>query len=61
MNKLNKTQEESPVRVKHVRYRNMDEMTPYQRWRILLALIQIVATLGVPFVVIALNEYLRAN
>jgi len=53
--------ENDPVRVKHVRYRNMDEMTPYQRWRVLLAIIQIIATLGVPFVVIALNEYLRAN
>lgn len=48
-------------RIKHVRYRNLDEMTPYQKWRVLLAVIQIIATLGVPFVVIALNEYLRAR
>jgi len=53
--------EEPRVRVKHVRYHNMDEMTPYQKWRVILAVIQVVATLGVPFVVIALNEYLRAN
>lgn len=48
-------------RIKHVRYKNMDEMTNYEKWRIVLAFIQIFATLGVPFVVIALNEYLRNN
>lgn len=49
------------IRVKHVRYRNVDELSLYEKWRIWLAVIQIIATLGVPFVVIALNEYLRNN
>lgn len=51
--------EKKPVRVKHVRYKNEDEMTDYQRWRIILNIVQIIATLGVPFVVVALNEYLK--
>jgi len=50
---------EKPIRVKHVRYKNEDEMTTYQTLRIILSIVQIIATLGVPFVVIALNEYLR--
>lgn len=50
-----------PIRVKHVRYKNEDEMTTYQKWRVLLGIIQIAATLGVPFVVIALNEYLKVR
>lgn len=50
-----------PIRVKHVRYKNEDEMTTYQKLRVLLGIIQIIATLGVPFVVVALNEYLRSR
>ena len=53
--------DEELVRVKHVRYRNIDELSLYEKWRVVLAVIQVIATLGVPFVVIALNEYLRNN
>jgi hypothetical protein len=49
------------IRVKHVRYKNIDDLSPYEKWRIWLSIVQIIATLGVPFVVIALNEYLRSN
>lgn len=36
-------------------------MTEYEIKRIRLQLIHIIATLGVPFVVVALNEYFRGN
>ena len=49
------------VRYKRIRYQDIDEMTPYERWRVFIAWIQVFATLGVPFVVIWLNEYLKAN
>lgn len=34
-------------------------MTPYERWRVLLQVIHIVITLGVPFVAVAVNFYFR--
>lgn len=49
------------IRYKHVRYKNIDDLTSYEKWRILIAWIQVIATLGVPFVVVALNEYLRSR
>lgn len=50
-----------PKRIKHIRYKDMDQLTAYEKWRIFLAFIQIIATLGVPFVIVALNEYLRSH
>lgn len=50
-----------PKRIKHIRYKNIDELTAYEKWRIFLACIQIIATLGVPFVIVFVNEYLRGN
>ena len=44
-------------RIKHVRYKDVDKLTKYETYRVWLAVVQIIATLGVPFVVIALNEY----
>lgn len=49
------------VRYKKVRYQDIDQMTPYEKWRVFIAWVQVVATLGVPFVVIWLNEYLKNN
>lgn len=36
-------------------------MTEYEKSRVRLQIIHIIATLGVPFVVIVLNEYLRGD
>jgi hypothetical protein len=36
-------------------------MTEYEAKRLRLQIIHIIATLGVPFVVVALNEYFRRN
>lgn len=33
------------------------DMPPYERWRVLLQIVHIVITLGVPFVAVALNIY----
>ena len=53
-------EEDAPrVRYKRVRYEDIDKMTPYQKWRVFLGFIQILATIAVPFIVIWLNEYLR--
>jgi hypothetical protein len=54
-----KTKTNNFKRVKHIRYKDLDELTLYHKWRIVCAVIQIVATLGVPFVIVALNEYLK--
>ena len=48
-------------RIKTVRYTDPDKMTPYQKWRVVLGIIQILATLGVPFVIVAINEYLKVR
>ena len=50
---------EEYFRIKTVRYTEPDKMTPYQKWRVVLGIVQIIATLGVPFVIVAINEYLK--
>lgn len=52
---------EEKIRVKHYSSVDVAEMTTYQKLRVLLGFIHIVATLGAPFVIILLNEYLRSN
>jgi hypothetical protein len=34
-------------------------MSPYERWRVFLGIVQVIATLGAPFVVIALDRLLK--
>lgn len=37
----------------------LPDMTTYERWRVILGFVQVIATLGVPFVVIALDRFLK--
>ena len=49
------------VRYKRIRYQDIDEMTPYEKWRVFMAVLQVFATLTVPFIIVWINEYLKAN
>jgi hypothetical protein len=40
------------IRVKHVTSIDISQMTAYQKWRVLLGIIQVVVTLGIPWVTI---------
>lgn len=36
---------------------DLENMPPYERWRVVLQIVHIIITLGVPFVAVALNIY----
>jgi len=46
-------------RIKHVRHKNMDEMTTYEKFRVALAIIHVVVLLFSPIVVILVAKYLK--
>ena len=48
-----------PTRVKHVRYKNLDELTTYERWRIFIAWMQVIITAATPFITVLVYEYFQ--
>lgn len=54
--------ENTLVRQKHLRvYRNLDKMTPYEKARVIIAILHLVALLLSPLVAILITEYVRSR